>query len=609
MKKIILLFTLIGISSVIEAQIFQYEFIYTFPAHNEGAAFSSVAFADIDGDMDQDLLITGNQNVPLSNISISNLYTNDGTGNYTLATGTPFIGVFKSSIAFADIDGDNDQDVLITGSHPIINYTVSYVSTSRLYRNDGAGNYTFVSGAPFSGVSYGSIAFTDVDGDNDQDLLITGSSLSGAISELYTNDGLGNYSVVSGTPFTGVYFSSIAFADVDGDNDQDVLITGYNNSIIPISELYINDGTGNYMLDTGTIFSGAFRSSTAFADIDNDNDKDLLITGMDELGHVNSKLYRNDGLGNFTLILGTPFIGVWHSSIAFADIDGDNDQDVLIIGQDFSAYKHTTFYINDGAGNYTVYSAMPLLGYSDGSIAFTDIDGDNDSDFLITGSIGPSIANLYRNTTCVPNFGTDIQISCDSYTWIDGNTYTSSNNTATYVLTNIYGCDSTVTLNLSIDPANTSNTSVIQSDATISSEANGANFSWLDCNNGYSKILGEMYQTYTATTNGNYAVEVTQNGCVDTSACYSVTTVGIDDYTQPSNNLYPNPVNNELTIESQGDINQIEVYNITGQLLQTVNPKSSVVKINFSAYVQGVYLVKVYAADGDIGTSRVVKNY
>ena len=39
---------------------------------------------------------------------------------------------------------------------------------------------------------------------------------------------------------------------------------------------------------------------------------------------------------------------------------------------------------------------------------------------------------------------------CDTYTWIDGNTYTSSNNTATFTLTNAAGCDSVVTLDLTI---------------------------------------------------------------------------------------------------------------------------------------------------------------
>src|SRR5690606_20294260 len=48
------------------------------------------------------------------------------------------------------------------------------------------------------------------------------------------------------------------------------------------------------------------------------------------------------------------------------------------------------------------------------------------------------------------NTGTDVIVACNSYTWIDGNTYTSSNNTATHTLQNQYGCDSVVTLNLTI---------------------------------------------------------------------------------------------------------------------------------------------------------------
>jgi gliding motility-associated-like protein len=47
---------------------------------------------------------------------------------------------------------------------------------------------------------------------------------------------------------------------------------------------------------------------------------------------------------------------------------------------------------------------------------------------------------------------TDIQTACDAYTWIDGNTYTESNNTATYTETSVVGCDSVIyTLNLIIN--------------------------------------------------------------------------------------------------------------------------------------------------------------
>ena len=50
-------------------------------------------------------------------------------------------------------------------------------------------------------------------------------------------------------------------------------------------------------------------------------------------------------------------------------------------------------------------------------------------------------------------YGTDTQIACDSFTWIDGNTYTSSNNTATHIIVggSAQGCDSIVTLNLTIN--------------------------------------------------------------------------------------------------------------------------------------------------------------
>ena len=60
------------------------------------------------------------------------MYTNDGAGNFTELIGTPFTGVTSSSIAFADVDGDNDEDVLITGSN-----TLYSGKTSKLFINDG----------------------------------------------------------------------------------------------------------------------------------------------------------------------------------------------------------------------------------------------------------------------------------------------------------------------------------------------------------------------------------------------------------------------------------------------------------------------------------------
>jgi hypothetical protein len=377
----------------------------------QGVGAGSIAFADVDGDGDQDVLIMGWN---FSEVPDTKLYTNDGIGGYTLVSGTPFEALASGSIAFADVDGDGDPDVLITG----INWANQEIA--QLYANDGTGGYTLVSGTPFEGVYSGSIAFADVDGDGDPDVLITGWGWPGGglqpIAKLYTNDGTGGYTLVSGTPFEGVYAGSIAFADVDGDEDPDVLITGGNDSNWPITKLYANDGTGGYTLVSGTPFEGVWQSSIAFADVDGDGDPDVLITGQNNSDQLIAQLYANDGTGGYTLVSGTPFDGVLSSSIAFADVDGDGDPDVLITGVVSSVQSIAQLYANDGTGGYTLVSGTPFDGVSSTSIAFADVDGDGDPDVLITGfnSSGP-ITQLYRNVSTNP---CPINASCSPYTLI-----------------------------------------------------------------------------------------------------------------------------------------------------------------------------------------------
>ena len=404
-----------------------------------GVYRGSVAFSDVDGDMDQDLLITGSDN---NSENISELYINDGSGNFSLMDNTPFTGFYHSSIAFADIDGDLDQDVLLTGASDWGTVTELYINNgfgsfslvtnspfadvfissvafadidndldldvfipgysisgrvSELYMNDGFGTFYKVIDSPFIGASHGSISFADIDGDMDQDILITGDSNSGLLADLYINNGNGVFSLVANTPFTPVYYSDVKFADVDGDMDLDVLIAGHHDVFLSSTELYINDGNGNFSLMENTPFVDAYRSSIAFADVDGDLDQDVLITGMSRSNSSRrSELYINDGSGNFTLIDNTPFTGVDQSSIAFADIDGDLDQDVLITGSfDYYFNKITELYTNDGAGNFSLVLNTNFENVTSGSIAFADIDGDSDQDVLITGQ--GSSTMLYLN--------------------------------------------------------------------------------------------------------------------------------------------------------------------------------------------------------------------
>ena len=48
------------------------------------------------------------------------------------------------------------------------------------------------------------------------------------------------------------------------------------------------------------------------------------------------------------------------------------------------------------------------------------------------------------------SYSVDVQVACNSFTWIDGITYTESNNVVTHVLTNALNCDSIITLDLTV---------------------------------------------------------------------------------------------------------------------------------------------------------------
>ena len=408
--KLILLFPLLILAQILPAQTFTELTPTPFPS----VFLSDVAFADVDGDSDQDVLITGIDHL---NLRIAKLFTNDGSGNFTESTGTPFDGIRYGSIAFADIDGDSDQDVLITGSDN------DSEEIAKLYTNDGDGNYSEQFGTPFEGVQFGSIAFADVDGDSDQDVLITGTNSDfEEIAKLYTNDGDGNYSELIGTPFNGVTTSSIAFADVDGDNDLDVLITGENNDSDPIAELFKNDGLGNFTEVPEIPFTGVTRSSIAFSDIDGDGDQDVLITGQQFFFIPSATLFTNDGLGNFTEILGLPFpvlFGVQSGSVAFADIDEDGDEDVLITGSTIgNGFENISkLFTNDGLGNFTLLTGTPFIGVR-GSTAFADVDGDNDQDVLLTGFNNDSdgVAKLYINDGLVTSNNNFVNINNFDFT-------------------------------------------------------------------------------------------------------------------------------------------------------------------------------------------------
>ncbi len=117
---------------------------------------------------------------------------------------------------------------------------------------------------------------------------------------------------------------------------------------------------------------------------------------------------------------------------------------------------------------------------------------------------------------CSPTTGTLDTTACVQYTVPSGDeTYTVSGTYMDTIYNSVY-CDSIITINLTIL---TVDTGITVSGNTVTANASGAAYQWLDCQSAYAQVSGETGQSLTVTGQGQFAVEVTQNGCVDTSAC------------------------------------------------------------------------------------------
>ena len=114
------------------------------------------------------------------------------------------------------------------------------------------------------------------------------------------------------------------------------------------------------------------------------------------------------------------------------------------------------------------------------------------------------------------------------YTWEQTGTYTDT-------IPNAAGCDSIITIHLTvthIDP------SVIETDSGLVAVQEDAEYRWMDCKI-HATLVGQVRQSLITKVVGNYAVIISENGCVDTSACHTILPTGTGDDPLTRTVLYP----------------------------------------------------------------------
>ena len=173
----------------------------------------------------------------------------------------------------------------------------------------------------------------------------------------------------------------------------------------------------------------------------------------------------------------------------------------------------------------------------------------------------------------------DARTACNSFTWIDGITYTSSTNTPTFTLTSVSGCDSVVTLNLTIENSGNVVNPIVDlgEDQILCSGSITLNAATVGATN-YLWNTGSTNNQITITSPGVYSVEVS-------NVCFSSTdTIVIleNDFNLPTFDLEvqfcngdsvvigPNPQDVDGFVWEDGFVNSPRFVSETGNYIISI---------------------------------------
>ena len=162
-------------------------------------------------------------------------------------------------------------------------------------------------------------------------------------------------------------------------------------------------------------------------------------------------------------------------------------------------------------------------------------------------------------------FSTITERSCETYTSPSGNYTWTNSGVYMDTIMNKVGCDSIITINLTIDRMPTTNAVTITNNKIFTALADTIAYQWVNCDNGYAWEPSTA-QSFTPTQSGNYAVILTNHTCVDSSDCTPITL----DLVVPQV-ISPNGdgVNDVLEINGIYDYpnNVLRIYNRWGNLV------------------------------------------
>ncbi len=349
----------------------------------------SVGFADLDGDLDMDVICLGRANDDVG------IYENIGGGYFVSRTATSGIPAQPMACSFAagDYDGDGDLDLIIT----------TWGNGIRLMRNEGG--FTFVDKTASAGLSEFAattgVSWGDLDGDGWIDLFVCNylsaiPNTANAKNRLWRNNGNGTFTDVA--PSLGLDDSSYSFIaalfDADLDGDLDIYLSNDRAMYAPFKPNRFLRNDGNWVFTDIGAQNGSnltlFSMGVACGDLDGNGLPDLYCTNIASpvppLNGQNPLLLQQPG-GNF--VMSQVAWGVEANKTSwgctFFDVDNDADMDLYVVNQ----FEANALYVRTGPPPMVNIGVSAGVAGPSGTTTMdycasvADVDGDGDLDILV----------------------------------------------------------------------------------------------------------------------------------------------------------------------------------------------------------------------------------
>ena len=588
--------------------------------HSLGRNHYDIKSADMTGDGEIDLITTEDG---INKVSIMKRAGTLGNGQPQFTTTSVTVGTEPTRLFVGDLNNDGSKDIAVTnkgdgtvtvllndgsGGMTSASYTVgnnplgiigghfnastdgfldlavvNYVgNTLRVLYGSASGVFTL--GSPISTSPYSPCDVTagDFDGDGLIDLAVAQIQDWDGFVKLYKGNGIGGFAPSLQIGGLGINASwqraTLDTADFNLDGKTDIAVVFpsgnspkmfivKNNSLagipnlgiaeIPLNttqtmfDLVTDDFNGDKVPDIGTVLRG-------FGGVDSIR----IMLGKSDF----SFLPKSFG-GDYNFV----------QCLTAADFNHDGKPDIA-----------TGNYIVSNPNAFDIYTMLNTTPY-----------------FSITGSV--KLCGIAPQTTTI----TATSPTSLTYTW---NTLSGSGNGATFdLVANAANTYFSVSGNNGLGCYNTSfgrvvlttvNTAVTATNGTLTADAQNSTFQWFGCASPNDTLLqGYTLQAFTPTFTGAYAVQVTTNGCVDTSACQTVVVdLAIAEASSESGfKIYPNPNDGQFNVDLSGlekKYNSIAILDIYGRRVQSINLAGEKKNISLSlSLTAGIYFLRLEGAD------------